>query len=80
MNRAEVIHMPIHTAHAEFYEWYDFGDHLHVGESLEDQHKKTLKKLRNQYLNETQNAEQSKFIYSSKELEHSNISLPSLSI
>lgn len=60
MNNAEVIHMPIHTAHAEFYEWYDFGDHLQVGDSLEEQHKKTMKTLRNQYLNE-HNVDQSKF-------------------
>ena len=50
MNRAEVIHLPIHTAHAEFYEWYDFGDHLHVGDSLSDMHASTIKRLRHQYL------------------------------
>ena len=59
MNKAEVNYIPIHLAHAEFYEWYDFGDHLQVGESLEDVHKKTLKILRHQYLND-QNVEQSK--------------------
>mmetsp|Transcript_70296 Transcript_70296/g.81937 ORF Transcript_70296/g.81937 Transcript_70296/m.81937 type:complete len:99 (+) Transcript_70296:34-330(+) len=57
MNKAEVSYIPVHLAHAEFYEWYDFGDHLQVGDSLEDMHKKTLKKLRHQYLHD-QNVEQ----------------------
>ena len=60
MNRAEVVYTPLHAAHAEFYEWYEF-DHLHVGDSLEDIHKKTMKKLRHQLLaNNGRDTQQSK--------------------
>lgn len=44
--------VPHHGSHSHFYNWIEFGDHLPVGDSLEDQHKKTMKKLRHQYLHD----------------------------
>ena len=54
--------VPHHHAHAHFYDWIEFGDHMPVGPSLEDQHKQTMKKLRHQYLHDN-NFEQSNFLH-----------------
>jgi len=58
---AEINTVPLHQGHSHFYTWIEFGDHLPVGDTLEDQHKKTMKKLRHQLLNDNTNFEQSIF-------------------
>jgi len=55
---ATINAVPHHGAHAHFYDWIEFGDHLPIGDSLEDQHKKNMAKLRHQYLHDN-NFEQS---------------------
>ena len=48
----EVNAVPYHSGHSHFYDWIDFGDHLPVGDSLDERHKKTMGKLRNQLIND----------------------------
>ena len=57
----EINTVPMHFGHSHFYNWIEFGDHLPVGDSLEDQHKKTMTKLRSQLLHDNTNFEQSMF-------------------
>jgi hypothetical protein len=58
MNTATVVHMEAHPSHGHFYQYTEFGDHLPVGPSLEDVHKENMKKLRHQFLHDT-NVEES---------------------
>lgn len=48
----EINTVPLHHGHSHFYDWIEFGSHLPVGPSLEEQHKSTMKKLRNQLTND----------------------------
>jgi hypothetical protein len=60
MENSILIPMEFHGAHAHFYNWIEFGDHLHVGPSLEEQHKSRVKVLRQQFLNAPRDIEESK--------------------
>lgn len=51
----EINAVPHHHGHSHFYDWIEFGDHLPQGDSLQDQHKKTLTKLRDQLLHDAGN-------------------------
>ena len=52
MSNSNFVPVDHHHAHAHFYDYIEFGDHLPIGDTLEDLHKKTLKKLRHQFLRE----------------------------
>ncbi len=55
----EINTTPMHYAQSHFYTWIEFGDHLPIGETIEEQHSKTMKKLRHQLIHDTTNQEES---------------------